>query len=210
MQKQSRRKVNSKNVQTKKLDPKTRRRNRYILFTILGLITAILLSKCTDNQDESQKLQSTANDSNSTFIKESTQKADVKLESSKLTIEKEPQKQNENINLKDAKLFINDKKIAIGKLLESYRKKPSISRALAIADFYYSSKKYEEAIGWAVLANKIDIDKKRPWIIYIKSKIAQKDYKKAVKAIKAYLQIHNSNQMQKLLEVLETKIKGAK
>jgi len=197
MQKNSRKKAKT-NIKPKKLDIKTRRRNRVIALVLLGAIIAFFISRCSNSNED----QTIYVDSNSSVVAKNSTKEDNS------SLEKSTKNEEQNNKFDDANLLSTNPDIALGKLLEEYRKKPTFSRALAVADFYYSHQKYDEAVSWSVVANKIDSHKKRSWVIYIKSKIALKEYKKAIKAIKAYLKLYDSKQLRKLLEVLETKERG--
>ena len=196
---QKKRKDN-RQVKPKKLDPKTRRRNRIIAFALLGAMVFFFISKCSDSTDT--KMSITDQNSTNSADLEQNKSDNSTLSTSSLNFVKKDKSEFDNANL-----LPSNKELAIGKLLEEYRKKPTFSRALAIAEFYYSGKNYKNAVSWSVVANKIDSHKKRSWIIYIKSKIAQKEYKKAIEAIKAYLKLYDSKQLKKLLEVLEAKTK---
>jgi len=203
MQKMSRKRAKP-NIKPKKLDIKKRRRNRVIALILLGAITLFFILKCSNSNEDHkivQRIDQKIVDSNSSAVTNNSLKED----NSTLI---QPDEKDKNSSYKEANLLPTNPDIAIGKLLEEYRKKPTFSRALAVADFYYSHQKYDEAVSWSVVANNIDSHKKRSWIIYIKSKIALKEYKKAIKAIKAYLKLYDSKQLRKLLEVLETKVKG--
>ncbi|RUM66359.1 MAG: hypothetical protein DSZ06_03260, partial [Sulfurospirillum sp.] len=118
------------------------------------------------------------------------------------------QDENDEFNTTSDTFFVTSKEFAENKLLEDYRKKRTYSKALALANFYFSQNNYNAASSWAIVANRIDQEKKRAWYIYIKSKISLKEYKKASEAIRAYLKMYKSPQLEELLKVLQMKLQG--
>ncbi len=203
-------KPQKRSSQPKKLPLKVRRRNRAIALTLLGLIIFFSFRQCSEDPhekivDRNQTVISTPTkelDKNSTTenaTKESNAFVLKTKDQTKTKIEHHVLKEG---NTKAA-LLPNDPILAKERLLENYRKKGSYKSALALAEYFYAHKKYKEAVKWAIVTNKLDMNQFRPWYIYIKSKIALGDKEHAKVALKFYLKSHKSKKFDALLKKLE-------
>ncbi len=186
-----------------KLTPQQRKRNRVIALLVLFFLILFLFSKCSSSNEERNKER---NDTKNTDANHTT------LLSEALDIDKNSSQEREKVDDKKdepilAKYLSTDKKIAKEQLLEKYRKRKTYATAISVAEYFYSNRDYQSAIKWAVVANGINKQEGKPWNIYIKSKIALKEYKKAKEAIESYLVDHPSKELELLKEVLDKKIK---
>ncbi|RUM67857.1 MAG: hypothetical protein DSZ06_00335, partial [Sulfurospirillum sp.] len=102
----------------KKLDLRTRKRNRAIALIILGLIIGLLFVKCSDDPPKvvQQVEQNISNESNSSIKEEGN---GTKEKNSTLNTQDE----NDEFNTTSDTFFVTSKEFAENKLLEDYRKK---------------------------------------------------------------------------------------
>ncbi len=211
-QKRSQRsKLQKRSPQPKKLPLKVRRRNRAIALVLLGLIIFFTVRQCSDDAEKGmiESNQSVTVVMPTKIVEKNSTIEDTKDENSQPTktkvqkhIDRKDEKTGEKSKVESA-LLPNDPILAKDRLLENYRKKGSFKSALDLAEYFYSYKKYKEAVKWAIVTNKLDMNQFRPWYIYIKSKIALGDKERAKVALKFYLKSHKSKKFDALLKKLE-------
>jgi len=200
-----------KNLKTKKrrikqkefkLTPKQRRRNRIIAIFALSLLILFFISRCSksdnikDNQIEKNSIQKIETKKD-IAIKE--QNSSITNDFKKPDISKKIETNNNSDNIS---MPIN-KEISKNLLMEKYRKSRTYKSALAVSEFFYSQKQYKESAKWAIVANNINNQEKNPWLLYIKSKVALKENKKAKKAIIEYLKNFKPKNSEHILKVLK-------
>ena len=100
------------------------------------------------------------------------------------------------------KLKVTSRKNSLKELLANQASSQSYSATIALANFHYSRKEYEEAIKWSISASKKNKSRSRPWIIYAKSKKALGKKQIARKALKLFLKKHPDEEVQNLLNSL--------
>ncbi len=94
------------------------------------------------------------------------------------------------------------KKENLFELIKKNKKEQTYSSAIALAHYFMEQQEYKEAIKWAIRASKKNPRKSEPWIIYAKAKAATGKTDIAKKALRIYLQRHNSKEVRNLLESL--------
>ncbi|OQX74788.1 MAG: hypothetical protein B6D59_01175 [Campylobacteraceae bacterium 4484_4] len=109
-------------------------------------------------------------------------------------------------NLKESEAralkFKITKKENLFELIKKDKKEQTYSSAIALAHYFLEQEEYKEAIKWAIRASKKNPRKSEPWIIYAKAKAATGKTEIAKKALRIYLQRHNSKEVRNLLESL--------
>lgn len=84
-------------------------------------------------------------------------------------------------------------------LKERFEKSHNIIFALMLAEEYYISKNYQDSNKWAIIANTIDANNEKSWILFAKSKLKLGSKKDAISALEAYLKNNKSKAAQSLL-----------
>jgi tetratricopeptide (TPR) repeat protein len=164
-----------------------------ISFLLLALFGIFLLFKIF--QKPEQKLDivdQNITEINQTKIKEIEQNLTTKLDESN----------SSDDSIGKFGLKVTTQKSSKQQLLENHRKTHSYSSTMALANYFYSKKRYEDAIKWAVSASKINNLKEEPWIVYAKSKSALGEKDKAKKALEIFLKSNDSKKIRELLEIL--------
>jgi predicted Zn-dependent protease len=80
-------------------------------------------------------------------------------------------------------------------LKERFDKSHNIIFALMLADEYYIAKNYQESNKWAIIANTIDADNEKSWILFAKSKVKLGKKEDAISALEAYLKNNKANKV---------------
>ncbi|WP_333804120.1 hypothetical protein [Sulfurospirillum sp.] len=80
-------------------------------------------------------------------------------------------------------------------LKERFDKSHNIIFALMLADEYYIAKNYQESNKWAIIANTIDADNEKSWILFAKSKVKLGRKEDAISALEAYLKNNKANKV---------------
>ena len=194
--KRPKRRVKKTKQQEFELTPQQRRRNRVIALLILSLLILFFISRCT----QKPQLKATKAKSVEKNITISNKNGDEKNITKKI---KKVKKDTKSDNI-DGKISIpTNKEIAKNLLLEEYRKKHSYQTALSVAEFFYSDKNYSEATKWSIVANNINNQAKKPWLLYIKCKMASKEYDKAKEAIELYMKTFKPENSKAVLHMLK-------
>lgn len=84
-------------------------------------------------------------------------------------------------------------------LKERFEKSHNIIYALMLAEEYYLSKNYQDSNKWSIIANTIDADNEKSWILFAKSKLKLGHKQDAISALEAYLKNNKSKVVQNLL-----------
>lgn len=84
-------------------------------------------------------------------------------------------------------------------LKEKFDKTHNIVFALALAEDYYANKNYKESNKWALIANNIDAENEKSWIIFAKTKFKLGQKEDAIRALEAYLKTNKSKSIQSLV-----------
>lgn len=84
-------------------------------------------------------------------------------------------------------------------LKERFEKSHNIIFALMLAEEYYISKNYQDSNKWSIIANTIDADNEKSWILFAKSKLKLGQKQDAISALEAYLKNNKSKVAQNLL-----------
>lgn len=114
----------------------------------------------------------------------------------------EQQKEEEPVK---NKVFIETQEIdSLHYLKDKFEKTHNIVFSLMLAEEYYMIKNYEESLKWALLSNDIDSSNERSWIWFAKAKNKLGQKEDAIKALKAYLQSHQSKEVKGLLNQLNS------
>ncbi len=100
------------------------------------------------------------------------------------------------------RLQVTSKKESLAQLTQNQQKLNNYSATIALANYHYSKKEYQDAIKWAIEASKKNKSKARPWIIYAKCKKELGNSDLAKKALILYLKRHQSQEAQELLNSL--------
>jgi tetratricopeptide (TPR) repeat protein len=164
------------------------------------------------NMTKSDKHSSDTADveSNETIVKdrnrqELNEKNETFLEETVADVEQKSLKDSAKIRESNANRFqlkVTTKKRTEKQLLKNYERKSSYSSALALSEYYYSKKRYDDAIKWAVKASKINRYEVKPWLIYAKSKKRLGDIEKAKMALEIFLKTKESKEVRELLNTL--------
>ncbi len=192
-----------------KKQKKKARNRRILLFILVGIIAYFLLT-----QDFSAPPKVSQKEHNTTTVHiEKNSTSDINHSS------KVPQKNEENISkiatpkqpkvkkvtkpkVNQLHLQVTTQKETLAQLLKNQEKSKSYSATIALANYHYSKKEYDEAIRWAIEASKKNKSKARPWIIYAKSKKAQGKIEIAKKALTLFLKRHKNEEAETLLNSL--------
>ena len=84
-------------------------------------------------------------------------------------------------------------------LKERFEKSHNIIYALMLAEEYYLAKNYQDSNKWSIIANTIDADNEKSWILFAKSKLKLGHKQDATSALEAYLKNNKSKVVQNLL-----------
>lgn len=84
-------------------------------------------------------------------------------------------------------------------LKERFEKSHNIIFALMLAEEYYISKNYQDSNKWSIIANTIDAENEKSWILFAKSKLKLGQKQDAISALEAYLKNNKSKVAQNLL-----------
>lgn len=85
------------------------------------------------------------------------------------------------------------------KLEKQFDASKDIALALILAEEYYHTNRYKKALKWSLIANEINSNNERSWIIFAKSYAKMGQKQRALKALRAYLELHpKSNEIKKL------------
>jgi len=83
-------------------------------------------------------------------------------------------------------------------LKERFEKSHNIIFALMLAEEYYILKNYQDSNKWSIIANTIDADNEKSWILFAKSKLKLGQKQDAISALEAYLKNNKSKAAQSL------------
>ncbi len=84
-------------------------------------------------------------------------------------------------------------------LKERFEKTHNIVFALMLSEEYYKNKNYSESNKWALIANNMESENEKSWILFAKSKFKLGQKEDAVIALQAYLKSNKSKAAQGLL-----------
>lgn len=99
---------------------------------------------------------------------------------------------------------IKPKKDNYKNIKEKFYATNNIVYALMIAEEYYHSGDYSNALKWALISNNIDSSNERSWIIFAKSKVKNGQREDALKALNGYLQHYpNATEIKSLIQKIK-------
>lgn len=84
-------------------------------------------------------------------------------------------------------------------LKERFEKSHNIIFALMLSEEYYIAKNYQDSNKWSIVANTIDADNEKSWILFAKSKLKLGQKQDAIASLEAYLKHNKSKAAQSLL-----------
>lgn len=84
-------------------------------------------------------------------------------------------------------------------LKDKFEKTHNSVFALMLSEEYYIVKNYEQSHKWALIANQLDAESEKSWILFAKSKVKLGKKEDAIKALQAYLKHNKSKAAQSLL-----------
>ena len=205
---------NDFNVLVKKYEQykiqKSKKRNRRILLLIMIGALAYYISTLDFStpikETDVNKSKKESVEQNKTIIKNEVNETNETNETKKeepIIKKIRPQKPHKKVpKAKKSALKVTTQGKSLYQLLENQAQSQSYSSTIAIANYYYSQKKYQETVKWAIEASKKNKTKVRPWILYAKSKKAQGKKEIAKKALSLFLKRHQSQEAQELLNSL--------
>ena len=183
---------------------KRKKRNRRILLLIMIGALAYYISTLDFStpikQTDVNKSKKESVEQNKTIIKNEVNETKKEEPIIKKIRPKKPHKKVPKAKKSALKVTTQGK--SLYQLLENQAQSQSYSSTIAIANYYYSQKKYQETVKWAIEASKKNKTKVRPWILYAKSKKAQGKKEIAKKALSLFLKRHQSQEAQELLNSL--------
>lgn len=185
---------------------KSKKRNRRILLLLMvGALTYYISTLnfaqptngvTQDKNTSVEKIEETQTISTQELIDKTPPQEEIKKEVVPKKIEKKVSKP------KKSGLKVTTKENSLEQLLENQEQSKSYSSTIALANFHYSKKEYQEAIKWSIDASKKNKSKVRPWIVYAKSKKALGKEDVAKKALTLFLKKHHSQEAKELLNSL--------
>ncbi len=183
---------------------KRKKRNRRILLLIMIGALAYYISTLDFStpikQTDVNKSKKESVEQNKTIIKNEVNETKKEEPIIKKIRPKKPHKKVPKAKKSALKVTTQGK--SLYQLLENQAQSQSYSSTIAIANYYYSQKKYQETVKWAIEASKKNKTKVRPWLLYAKSKKAQGKKEIAKKALSLFLKRHQSQEAQELLNSL--------
>ncbi len=84
-------------------------------------------------------------------------------------------------------------------LLNQFKTLQNYENALALAEFYFNLKSYQEAIAWAKKASQLDTHSDKPRILYAKAKFYLGQRSEAISSLELFLSYIKSEEVQELL-----------
>ncbi len=106
-------------------------------------------------------------------------------------IEKDRKRPKINIKMRDID--------SIQYLKNKFKKTHDIVFALMLCENYYSQKDFENSLKWSIIANDIDSQSERSWIWFAKSKYRLHQKNDAIRALKSFLKLNDSQNIKSLL-----------
>ncbi len=88
---------------------------------------------------------------------------------------------------------------SIPQLKERFEKTQNPTFAVMLAEEFYNAKNYKESIKWSLMANQLEPENDKSWVLFAKSKVKMGEKEDAITALKAYLVHNKSNSAQALL-----------
>ena len=88
-------------------------------------------------------------------------------------------------------------------LKDKYEKTHDINFALMLCEEFYSQKDYVSSLRWSMIANDINNQSERSWILFAKSKFRLGKKDDAIRALKAFLRTSASNTIRLLLKSIQ-------
>ena len=77
--------------------------------------------------------------------------------------------------------------------------------ALQIAQRFYDAKRYKEALKWSLIANEIDEQNPKSWLMFAKTKVKMGKRQDAVNVLQAYLKTYTSEEIRRYLHKIKSK-----
>ena len=77
--------------------------------------------------------------------------------------------------------------------------------ALQIAQRFYDAKRYKEALKWSLIANEIDEQNPKSWLMFAKTKVKMGKRQDAVNVLQAYLKTYTSEEIRRYLQKIKSK-----
>ncbi len=77
--------------------------------------------------------------------------------------------------------------------------------ALQIAQRFYNAKRYKEALKWSLIANEIDEQNPKSWLMFAKTKVKMGKRQDAVNVLQAYLKTYTSEEIRRYLHKIKSK-----
>lgn len=105
--------------------------------------------------------------------------------------------ENNRNNIKD---FLKVKTVSIKELENLFEKRKTYDLAVKISQKYFNRKDFKNSLKWAKIANSINNEDEKSWILYSKSLYNLGDKKSATEILKVFLQYESSQNATKLLE----------
>ena len=124
---------------------------------------------------------------------------DVAIKKSKI-IKKEKTKQDKIDSKKEIKDYLSVKPISIKELENLFKSRKTYSLAIKISQRYFEKKDFKNSLKWAKIANGIDNEDEKSWMLYARSLYNLGDKKSAIEILKVFLQYKNSTDAKILLE----------
>ncbi|MRJ03168.1 MAG: hypothetical protein GXO19_02210 [Epsilonproteobacteria bacterium] len=97
-------------------------------------------------------------------------------------------------------VVIQEHKIDPQALERLFSKKPKLSTALLLANYYYERKGYKKAAFWALKANELDPNSRESWLLFAKSLAQSGDRNRAIAVLQVYIKKSGSPEAKALLE----------
>jgi len=187
---------------------KRKSRNRRILLLIMIGALAYYISTLNFSQpakiipDDENKTVEVVEKTSTVSTQELIDKTPLEKEKNITKVEKPKKVEKKVSKPKRSGLKVTTNEKSLEQLLENQAQSKSYSSTIALANYHYSKKEYQETIKWAIEASKKNKSKVRPWIVYAKSKKALGKEDIAKKALTLFLKRHQSQEAQELLDSL--------
>jgi len=90
-------------------------------------------------------------------------------------------------------------------LKERFYKTNNPKYALQIAQRFYDTKQYKKALKWSLIANEIDEQNPKSWLMFAKTKVKMGKRQDAVNVLQAYLKTYTSEEIRRYLHKIKSK-----